>query len=221
MQNDGDICCSIDNWSFLLLKNQGSVHDNCVFLVFRLSKELLLDPQQSLVFKVWHKGGKDTLWCSATLCLWQFKRLVVQWFFPCRGGAGDWVRVCRSVTSSVWISVSLRLVQHHWFQRAMSGTAKGVCVSSESSSGAAGTQTDFTGDSCCRLQCKTFGDLFISFFFPLLIYYHHLLSSLSSSVLYRWLFAYEDSRSVLALCKITVYFICTVGTKSNFTFENY
>lgn len=24
---------------------------------FRLSKELLLDPQQCLVFKVWHKGG--------------------------------------------------------------------------------------------------------------------------------------------------------------------
>lgn len=28
-----------------------------LFFVLRLSKELLLDPQQSLVFKVWHKGG--------------------------------------------------------------------------------------------------------------------------------------------------------------------
>lgn len=32
----------------------------------RLSKELLLDPQQSLVFKVWHKGGTV---CACTLIL--------------------------------------------------------------------------------------------------------------------------------------------------------
>lgn len=35
-----------------------------IFVPNRLSKELLLDPQQTLVFKVWHKAGKV---CSAVL----------------------------------------------------------------------------------------------------------------------------------------------------------
>uniref|UniRef100_A0A8C1Z2X9 C2 domain containing 3 centriole elongation regulator n=1 Tax=Cyprinus carpio TaxID=7962 RepID=A0A8C1Z2X9_CYPCA len=34
----------------------GPMLNSWLFFVFRLSKELLLDPQQSLVFKVWHKG---------------------------------------------------------------------------------------------------------------------------------------------------------------------
>lgn len=35
------------------------------FRIYRLSKQLLVDPQQSLVFKVWHKGGTGgsfTIW---------------------------------------------------------------------------------------------------------------------------------------------------------------
>lgn len=28
-----------------------------LFQIYRLSKQLLVDPQQSFVFKVWHKGG--------------------------------------------------------------------------------------------------------------------------------------------------------------------
>lgn len=37
---------------------------NYDFTFHRLSKELLLDPQQTLVFKVWHKAGKV---CRAVL----------------------------------------------------------------------------------------------------------------------------------------------------------
>ena len=35
-----------------------------IFVPNRLSKELLLDPQQTLVFKVWHKAGRV---CSVVL----------------------------------------------------------------------------------------------------------------------------------------------------------
>lgn len=35
------------------------------FNIYRLSKQLLVDPQQSLVFKVWHKGGTGS---CLTLC---------------------------------------------------------------------------------------------------------------------------------------------------------
>lgn len=45
----------------LILNNLlSNIRLTCVFQISRLSKQLLVDPQQSLVFKVWHKGGTES-----------------------------------------------------------------------------------------------------------------------------------------------------------------
>lgn len=68
-------------WNYLKFTTQ--YQSDVVFKISRLSKELLIDPQQSLVFKVWHKGGMEGsfgLWFVSDLSVWHINSLLLDCF---------------------------------------------------------------------------------------------------------------------------------------------